>query len=257
VAASIAIEDRGPHATGFGWTDDQGWPYFWRSPGRARDVAPGLPLPANRQVLIGHTRWATHGDPEDNANNHPQAAPGLVLVHNGVVSNHADLHALLGVEPETAVDTEAVANLLSHGPDLLGASAPDLLELLEGSFALAWLDAGDPGALHLARGPGRPMALAHTRRGDLVMASTPKALQTLARASRVGLTKVRSLPAGSYLRVEEGRITHVRTFRVPKEVLVSARPKAKPLYDPVPGSWRTPRRGDLRAVNPALRLGEW
>jgi glucosamine--fructose-6-phosphate aminotransferase (isomerizing) len=221
LAAALAIESRGGDATGYGWADELGHPWYWKAPGRASRVAHDAPLPKGLRTAIGHTRYATMGDPKVNENNHPVIAPGLVLVHNGRVDNHAELFRELGVKPEAGVDSEALAALLAYGPGALNASHPtDLLRKVRGVAAIAWLDADDPHVLHLARLSGRPMTLAWTKRGDLVMSSTRETMRTLERLGKVSLHDLVDVPEGRYMRVEHGHVTERAPFPV-------VRPKAK------------------------------
>ena len=224
VALARELEHRGPDATGFAWCDDLGHPWYWKAPGRARDVARLCPLPDGRQELIIHDRWATHGDPKINENNHPVTAPGMTLVHNGVCDNYKDIFELLDIDPETECDTEAIVNLLAFGPGLMDAEPWELLELIEGSATLAWLDADEPHVMHLARQIERPMHIGWTKRGDLVMASTGMILKATARKTGVDIDGIRSVPEGTYLRVEQGEITDKHTFRVPEHKFSVQRP---------------------------------
>jgi glucosamine--fructose-6-phosphate aminotransferase (isomerizing) len=104
------------------------------------------PLPGD--VGIGHTRWATHGVPNE-VNAHPHATRRVALVHNGIIENYRDLRnelIPLGYAFETETDTEAVVQLITRYLDD-GLSPVDATEKtlgrLEGAFALAIIFAGD------------------------------------------------------------------------------------------------------------------
>jgi glucosamine 6-phosphate synthetase-like amidotransferase/phosphosugar isomerase protein len=213
-AAALAIESRGRHATGFGWADPaDGWPTYWRAPGAARVVAGDAPLPDGIQALIGHTRYATKGDPKINVNNHPVVGPGIVLVHNGRVDNDDELIELSGLERTGDVDSQALPLLL--GSDLANGVHPvELLELVEGVAAIAWLDADSPHTLHLARLATRPLWIGRTRRGDLIASSTDRTLALTAKLAGVSIVGAEPVPEGTYLRVEAGRIVERRSFAV-------------------------------------------
>jgi glucosamine--fructose-6-phosphate aminotransferase (isomerizing) len=81
---------------------------------------------AEAQLAIGHTRWATHGEPSDrNAHPHVDAEGRLALVHNGVIENYLELKAELlaaGVELQSDTDTEVLAQTL--GRELSQVSDP-------------------------------------------------------------------------------------------------------------------------------------
>lgn len=220
IAGVTAIESRGRHATGFGWADEQGWPWFWKQQGAASVVAKHADLPASGlRTLVGHTRHATVGSPSNNDNNHPVHADGLVLVHNGRVDNAADLTALSGADPIAEVDSESLALLLAAD---LGADHPvELLELVEGVAAIAWIDGYEPGVLHLARLSTRPLTVGWTRKGDFVASSTRHSLRETARLSGVRIEGVDDIAEGVYLRVEAGVITEYRKFvpRHPKAIV--------------------------------------
>jgi glucosamine--fructose-6-phosphate aminotransferase (isomerizing) len=112
---------------------------------------------------IGHTRWATHGAPNE-TNAHPHATKRVAVVHNGIIENFAQLKAELeqqGCRFETQTDTEVVAHLLTvllnqgKSPEQAMAEA---LKRFEGAFALAVLVAGR-GDLLLAARRGSPLAV--------------------------------------------------------------------------------------------------
>ena len=107
-------------------------------------------------VGIGHTRWATHGEPNDvNAHPHTDAAGGIAVVHNGIVENHDELRQWLGrkgVRFVSRTDTEVIAHLLHHLYE--GSMKEALLKamsMLKGSYALGVLCDREPDALYCAR----------------------------------------------------------------------------------------------------------
>ena len=115
------------------------------------------PLPAST-TGIGHTRWATHGAPND-ANAHPHLGRDgrLALVHNGIIENFAVLRAGLeadGHEMLSETDTEVAAHLLEReldgGADLTTAMQR-VCGVLNGAFTLVAVDAQDPGRVVAAR----------------------------------------------------------------------------------------------------------
>lgn len=196
-----AIESRGGHATGAAWHDPAGEVWYWKEAGPASRVADHCPFPTGLRAVIGHTRYATKGDPKVEVNNHPVIGPGIALVHNGRVDNDDAIFDSTGTERMGEVDSEALVALLSN-LDQFGASHPaEVLELVEGVAAIAWLTAEDPHVLHLARASTRPMTIGRTRRGDLVMSSTRTTLMSTAGRAGVSLRNIEDIPEGTYLRV--------------------------------------------------------
>ncbi len=115
------------------------------------------PLP-EATTGIGHTRWATHGAPND-ANAHPHLGrhERVALVHNGIIENFAVLRAELedaGHELRSETDTEIAAHLLeaevAGGADLTTAMQ-NVCRRLEGAFTLVAVDAEDPSRVVAAR----------------------------------------------------------------------------------------------------------
>ncbi|MCF6445276.1 glutamine--fructose-6-phosphate transaminase (isomerizing) [Nereida sp. MMG025] len=114
---------------------------------------------------IGHTRWATHGEPSVK-NAHPHLAGRVAVVHNGIVENFKDLRAELaaaGMGYETDTDTETVALLTEHHM-AQGMSPTQAAEAtigrLHGAFALCFLFHGEEDLMIAAR-KGSPLAIGH------------------------------------------------------------------------------------------------
>ena len=105
---------------------------------------------------IGHTRWATHGEPSDlNAHPHVSQNGRVALVHNGIIENYLELRSMLtdmGYTIKTQTDTEVVAHLFEHcfKGDVVRALI-ETVKYLRGSYALAVVSADNPGELVCTR----------------------------------------------------------------------------------------------------------
>jgi glutamine---fructose-6-phosphate transaminase (isomerizing) len=140
--------------------------------------------PVQGTIGIGHTRWATHGQPTE-GNAHPIATDRVAIVHNGIIENFQALKRELagfGYHFHTQTDTEAVAILATHYLDQGLAPAQAVartLERLEGAFALVFLFAGEHDLLICAR-RGSPLAIGYGD-GEMFVGSDSLALAPLTR----------------------------------------------------------------------------
>jgi len=107
-------------------------------------------------IGIGHTRWATHGAP-NNINAHPHFSESrrIVVIHNGIIENYLELKKMLikeGKTFRTETDTEVIAYLIEefYNGDLLKA-VQKTIELIEGSYAIAVMSKADPDRIVCAR----------------------------------------------------------------------------------------------------------
>ncbi len=112
---------------------------------------------------LGHTRWATHGRPnEENAHPHRDCTGGIVVVHNGIIENYLDLKSKLSKEGhrfQTETDTEVIAHTLEkHFQGDLVLAVRKTLEELEGVFAFVTLSTKAPDLLVGARN-GPPLVV--------------------------------------------------------------------------------------------------
>ena len=126
-------------------------------------------------VGLGHTRWATHGEPNDpNSHPHTDASGNLALIHNGIFENYAELKAELvaaGHEFLSQTDTEVVAHLIGalrdeHGGDLVSAVRAAMTRI-EGAFAIAVVDRRDPDTIVASRREA-PLVLGHSDDASLL-----------------------------------------------------------------------------------------
>jgi glutamine---fructose-6-phosphate transaminase (isomerizing) len=135
-------------------------------------------------IGIGHTRWATHGRPNER-NAHPHATERVAVVHNGIIENFDELRAELsdlGHTFETETDTEVVAHLLSHL--LAEGKSPEeamsqAMHRLRGAFALAVIFADRPDLMIGAR-RGSPLAIGYGD-GAMYLGSDALALASFTR----------------------------------------------------------------------------
>ena len=219
IVLAETIESRGRHATGFGWfeNDDQTNAWYAKQKGKASDVARQLSLPGRGiSVLAAHTRHFTKGDPSIYENNHPIVEGPIVATHNGRCDNDEELMALTeAVQPgKGTVDSFAIAALLANVSKLGANHVTEMLEMVRGVAALAWLDAEDHNVLHLARLSTRPLHIGWTKRGDLVFSSTQATMQKASKLAKVGIEDIIEVPEGTYMRVRNGAFEEWDSFKV-------------------------------------------
>ena len=127
---------------------------------------------------IGHTRWATHGEPNDrNAHPHQDADGDLAIIHNGIFENFAELKAELsaaGHEFQSDTDTEVIAHLIgatydgqSEGPEALAGAVRRALRRVQGAFAIAVVDRRCPEVIVTSRREA-PLVLGRTEGASLL-----------------------------------------------------------------------------------------
>jgi glucosamine--fructose-6-phosphate aminotransferase (isomerizing) len=135
--------------------------------------------PLDGHAGIGHTRWATHGKPNE-TNAHPHATENVAVVHNGIIENFRELRTELekqGAQFATETDTEVVVHLVEsylnkgYSPQ---AAVKASLPHLRGAFALAFLFNGHNNLMIGAR-KGSPLAVGHGE-GEMYLGSDAIAL---------------------------------------------------------------------------------
>jgi glucosamine--fructose-6-phosphate aminotransferase (isomerizing) len=129
---------------------------------------------------IGHTRWATHGRPNE-VNAHPHVAGSVAVVHNGIIENHVALRRELeakGVRFSSDTDTEIVAHLidlaLQGGAKRLVDAVRASLQRVHGAYAIAVLSATAPGEIVVAKADS-PLVIGQGQ-GEMLCASDIPAL---------------------------------------------------------------------------------
>ena len=143
-----------------------------KTAGRVQDLRDKLKSTTKATLGIGHTRWATHGEPNDiNAHPHTDTAGRVAVVHNGIIENAEQLREQLqasGVTLASDTDTEALAHMIAaelragaDGDDdsrSLEDAVARTLRRVEGAYGLVVLDVKNPDQLVVARN-GSPIVL--------------------------------------------------------------------------------------------------
>jgi glucosamine--fructose-6-phosphate aminotransferase (isomerizing) len=119
--------------------------------------------PINGSVGIAHTRWATHGQPNEcNAHPHTDCTNTIAVVHNGIIENYGALRKMLQMQGHTfksETDTEVLAHLIESAFDgKLEDAVIDALNLVQGTYGIAVISSRDPNKIVCAR-QGSPLLI--------------------------------------------------------------------------------------------------
>ncbi|HJA72739.1 MAG TPA: glutamine--fructose-6-phosphate transaminase (isomerizing) [Candidatus Limosilactobacillus faecipullorum] len=154
------LEYRGYDSAGIYVNDQAGKDFLIKRAGRIANLESALTPEVQGMAGIGHTRWATHGEPNQ-ANAHPQysADNRFYLVHNGVIENYKDLKEeyLSGVKFKSQTDTEVIVQLVDKFvTDYDMGTKAALLKVLrlisrDSSYAFALMDKEQPDTLYVAK----------------------------------------------------------------------------------------------------------
>ncbi len=132
-------------------------------------------------VGIGHTRWATHGEPSEiNAHPHFNEEETIAVVHNGIIENYLPLREKLsgrGYSFVSETDTEVIAHMLDYyykGDPL--AAITKVIHRVEGSYALGIIFAEHPDKVYAVR-KDSPLIVGRSKDGNLIASDVPAVLK--------------------------------------------------------------------------------
>jgi len=132
--------------------------------GKIKNLENAIPDGLFSNIGIAHTRWATHGEPNDiNAHPHTDCKGEIAVVHNGIIENFRAIKDFLikrGHIIKTDTDTEVIAHLIeeNYDGDLLEATRI-ALNIVEGTYGIAVISSKEPDKVIIARN-GSPIAIA-------------------------------------------------------------------------------------------------
>ena len=186
-------------------------------------------------AIIGHTRAATLGSPQNNDNNHPIYDHPIIGVHNGVIRNHAILDKKYGKIAE--VDSAAIMAMLRYkvgDKPLTVKTLATSLDELSGPFAIAVADVRHSDRLYLARN-SNPVSLGIRRKGGIYFASTKQILEDA--LGRDCPKQIVSMPKDCVIRIDQkiarrGSLKYVPIEYPRKAVGYTAIPETAPTYIP-------------------------
>lgn len=161
------LEYRGYDSAGVALLNESGDLNVYKKKGKVSDLeefTKGKDLSGT--MGIGHTRWATHGEPNDvNSHPHYSQSKNLVMIHNGIIENYASLKEGLAKRGHTFLsqtDTEVLIHLIEdirrHENMKLGHAIMMALNQVIGAYAIVIMDKNDPDTLFAAK-KGSPMVI--------------------------------------------------------------------------------------------------
>jgi glucosamine--fructose-6-phosphate aminotransferase (isomerizing) len=157
------LEYRGYDSAGIVTLDKDGNATLLRAKGKIANLEEKLAKNKREDKIgIGHTRWATHGEPSE-TNAHPHQAGDIYLVHNGIIENYKELKATLTEhEFKSETDTEVLAALVESfyrgGEHPLVNAVVQALKLVKGTYGIAVVSTKAPDEIVVARA-GSPLVI--------------------------------------------------------------------------------------------------
>lgn len=173
------LEYRGYDSAGVAMINPEGELSVYKKKGKVSDLVSSCKSEdLSGNIGIGHTRWATHGEPND-VNSHPHFSNDrhLVMIHNGIIENYASIKEGLkkrGHNFVSQTDTEVLVHLIEdiqkHEKIKLSHAVIAALKQVIGAYAIVVMDKNDPDTLIAAK-KGSPMVIGIGNNSDFYIAS--------------------------------------------------------------------------------------
>ena len=171
------LEYRGYDSAGISVLGKTGLRTF-KAAGKLSQLQTKLPKRLSGKLGIGHTRWATHGEPTDaNAHPHMDGSGRVSIVHNGIIENASQLRGRLiaeGCEFLSATDTEVLAHLIASIGGDIEEAVREAISVAHGTYGIAVIDQFQPDKIVVARN-GSPVIIGIGNR-EMFVASDVAAL---------------------------------------------------------------------------------
>lgn len=173
------LEYRGYDSAGIVTLAEDGTATLLRAKGKISNLEEKLAKNKRNDIIgIGHTRWATHGEPSEK-NAHPHQAGPIYLVHNGIIENYKELKQQLKEHKfKSETDSEVLAALINSfykdGQHPLTNAVVQALKLAKGTYGIAVVSTNNPDEIVVARS-GSPLVIG-VGHGETMIASDASAL---------------------------------------------------------------------------------
>lgn len=155
---------RGPHAWGLAWVDTTGTMRTYKQSGRIVDSLGLLAMASDAVMLAGHCRYATHGDPANNLNNHPHDAGDAWVIHNGQIKHYRELAERHRLRRMTDCDSEVLGLMISKFKgdplDRVKRAVDEAMNVWPLSMMALW-----PDRMIVARANNQPLSVGETSGG--------------------------------------------------------------------------------------------
>ena len=256
------LEVRGRDASGVAWHTADGNTFVQKAAVNGKRMADLIDKEIGATGVV-HTRWATQGTPENNANNHPIDASGIIGVHNGHITNDDELLKMcVDYKRAGQVDSESVFALIGHGNKEMKLRTR--LSKVRGNAALLWLRSYDKNQrLHAARLTSSPLFFGQTALGSVVFASTKAIVEEVGKRCNLVFEYIYEMEQGTYVRVQDGVLSEIQNIELPKPSYVAAHDYTKRSVYAAPKQskrddlqWELPLNQNLRdALDRSFRQG--
>ena len=173
IEMAIVEERRGPHAFGLAWIDSSNRIRMKKVVGRVSNHLDAFDHLHGAKAVVGHTRYATHGDISNMANNHPHPCDGGWYVHNGQIHNFDAIIDEYDLPASSECDSEVIGLAADEFVGNLRTRMACSIDCIDVTYpacvAGIW---SRPGRVMVAR-RGNPMSYGHGRAGNVYFASLP------------------------------------------------------------------------------------
>jgi glutamine---fructose-6-phosphate transaminase (isomerizing) len=198
------LEYRGYDSAGIALTNST--LQVFKTKGKVADLEEIIPPATEAHIGMGHTRWATHGEPNDrNAHPHLSQSGKLAVIHNGIIENYGSLKEALvrqGHVFKSDTDTEVLIHLIEEIKEKENTSLDEAVRLalneVVGAYAIVILSKDEPTKLIAAR-KGSPLVVGYGEPGEFFLASDATPIVEYTR-------KVTYINDGEIVFIKEGEI---------------------------------------------------